>query len=68
MNLTRKQELALIDMGLKQLLNNLVKEPKKDKVVEKPKGRKWTKEQRAKFAKTMSKVWKNKQAKVKDES
>jgi len=66
--LTRRQELALIDLGLSRLLDevlNIPKPTKKAKTTPKPekkKSRKWTKAQREKFQATMRKVWKKKQA------
>jgi hypothetical protein len=69
MKFTRTQELALIDLGLKSLLDNLspisnkkrgsykIKKQawNKDKKI-----RIWTKEQRKKFSETMKKKWTNK--------
>lgn len=67
MNLTRKQELVLIDLGLRWLLEHLPQNvvasdgeilPKKKKVSKvKRKKRKWSPEQHKKFANTMKKVW-----------
>jgi hypothetical protein len=55
MKLTRKQELALIEFGMGQLLNQLIPiKIKKDKA---PSKRTWSDARRKKFAKTMAKVW-----------
>lgn len=68
MNLTRKQELLLIDLGLRWLLEHLPSNVvssdgeilPKEKKVSKPKRkkRKWSPEQHKKFARTMKKIWK----------
>lgn len=65
--LTRRQELALIDLGLSQLLESLnIPKPVKKKSTPKPEkkkaGRKWSPEQRAKFQASMKKVWKKRRA------
>lgn len=74
LKLTRKQELALIDLGLAAVIDRVFKthiEPKpKSKPAETPKpakknGRKWTPAQRRKFKASMKKVWKKKQANLK---
>lgn len=59
MTLTRKQELTLIDLGLKQIINNLTKPKKRGpyKKEKKVKGRKWSAQQRKRFVNTMRKVW-----------
>ena len=58
MKLTRKHELLLIDLGMRQVLDNLLPKPKaKKKVATKTIGRKWTKAQRKKFAESMKKKW-----------
>jgi len=64
MKLTRKQELALIDIGLKTLLNGLVSNEYPKRSVSKPKRRKrqWTEAQRKKFSATMRKKWAEKAA------
>lgn len=61
MKLTRKQELLLIDLGLRWVLENLPTsvvakdgEILKKKVSHK---RKWSPEQHKKFSRTMKKVW-----------
>jgi hypothetical protein len=65
MKLTRQQELSLIDLGLKSLLDGLdapkVREPYKKRPWNKGKkiGR-WTTERRRKFSETMKKKWANK--------
>ena len=56
--LNRKTELYLIDLGLQKVLSNLVAPTVKK--VKKPKGRKWTPAQHAKFLKSMKKTWKKK--------
>lgn len=56
LKMTRKQELYLIDLGLKSLLDSVIPAPKPKskprKIVEKKK-RGWSKKQRAKFLATM---------------
>lgn len=67
MKLTRKQELYLIDLGLSQVIDNLMGHVKSkrtpwNKGIRKnglKKARKWTKEQRAKYAETMKRKWGN---------
>ena len=60
MKLTRKQELALIDLGFQQLLDGIGKRgPYKKNPVD-DKGRyshKWSAERRAKFSETMKRKW-----------
>lgn len=56
MKFTRKQELVLIELGLKALLNGMVEKPTQSKT----KGRRWTKTQRAKFSASMQKKWNEK--------
>lgn len=51
--MNRKQELYLINLGLEVVLDRLIKPKKSSK-------RGWTKEQKAKFKKTMEKKWKDK--------
>lgn len=74
MNLTRKQELVLIDLGLRWLLEHLPSDviradgeilPTENKKVQKPKRkkRKWSPEQHKKFAETMKKVWERRKKK-----
>ena len=55
--MTRQQELKLIEIGLDALLKEL-KPKRKAK-----RGRKWTKEQHKKFAKSMTRTWAKKRAK-----
>lgn len=55
MDLSRKQELYLINLGLKSLVEKTIGGPKPK--VKKVKGHKWTKAQRKKFINTMKKVW-----------
>lgn len=64
MKLTRAQELALIEFGMAQLLAQLVTPKGTDtkKAQPRKKKRKWSKEQRQKFAKSMAAVWKRKKA------
>lgn len=62
MKLTRKQELALINFGMAQLLNNLTGETDTKPAPKRAKKRKWSKAQRMKFAKSMAAVWKRKKA------
>jgi len=50
MKFSRKQEQFLVELGIKTLLESLIKEKK-------PKGRKWTPEQRKKFKSSMAKKW-----------
>lgn len=54
MKLNRKQELALIELGLKSLIDGL---GQRKEVAKKPAGKKWTPQQRANFMKTMKKKW-----------
>jgi hypothetical protein len=54
MKFTRRQELFLIDLGLKTLLDSLISLPRESKE-SRSKGRKWSKTQRKKFASTMQK-------------
>ena len=61
--LSRKQELYLIDLGLQKLLDSLIvpsngKKPEKSE----PKKRGWSPTQRKRFAATMKRVWKKKRA------
>ena len=56
MKLTRKHELFLIDIGLRQVIDNLLSKPKKVKPAKKI-GRKWTKAQRDKFTQSMKEKW-----------
>ena len=61
MNLTRQQELKLIELGLTTLINQLTgKEKPKVKRASKKKVRRWSKQQREKFTKTMKNVWRKK--------
>jgi hypothetical protein len=64
MKFTRAQELALIEFGMAQLLAQLVPSKGTDtkKAQPRKKKRKWSKQQRARFAKTMAAVWKRKRA------
>jgi hypothetical protein len=64
MKLTRAQELALIEFGMAQLLNQLTGGGGTDtkKAQPRKKKRKWSKQQRMRFAKTMAAVWKRKRA------
>jgi len=71
MTLTRKQELYLIDLGLRALLDqtvptasnghrsqkNVEKADYAEKKLKKDKRPAWTPERRAKFAATMQKTW-----------
>lgn len=59
--LNRKTELYLINLGLIQVLNNLVKPVVRAK--KKKNGHKWTPQQRAKFVKSVKKTWAKKQKK-----
>jgi len=69
MKLTRKQELVLIDLGLRWLVENLPPSADVDeepvitrevvKKKKKYKPRKWSPEQRDKFRASMKKVWAN---------
>lgn len=75
MKLTRKQELALIDLGLHQLLKTIEggrgnyihtigkkRGPYKTGPENKgTHGKKWTEKQRRKFSETMKKKWANKE-------
>jgi len=66
LQLNRKQELYLIDLGLVALLDKAISNghaavEMKEKHV-KPKKQKWSEEQRRKFKATMKKVWKAKRA------
>lgn len=65
MKLNRKQELALIDFGMAQLLSQITGETDTKKAHSRKKDKRkssWTKERRAKFAKTMAATWKRKRA------
>jgi hypothetical protein len=63
MKLTRAQELALIEFGMAQLLSQLTGGTDTKKAQKKrTKKRKWSKEQRQKFARSMAAVWKRKKA------
>lgn len=62
-NFNRKQELALIELGLETLLDRCLKLTTKTRNKKSSsKKRKWSAEQRAKFSKTMQKHWKNRKA------
>ncbi len=71
MKLNRKQELLLIDLGLRWLLEHLPQALTATAAVKpvahKPrkKKRKWSSEQRKKFAASMKKVWERKKAQAK---
>lgn len=52
MKLTRKQELALIELGFQKILESLTTTK-----TAKTKGRKWSTAQREKFQKSMKKKW-----------
>ena len=64
LKLSRKQELALIDLGLNALIDKLSASPKPKSVkVTTPKStnkKRWTKERRARFAETMARKFANK--------
>ena len=64
LKLTRKQELALIDLGLQKVIDSLtVSKPKSaPRETPKPKTRRWTTAQRKKFQKSMKKKWAEKRA------
>lgn len=64
MKLTRKQEIALINFGMAQLLSQLTGETDTKTAHRKPKKskRSWSPQQRKKFAKTMAAVWRRKKA------
>lgn len=59
-NLTKQQELALIQIGLNTLFRGVSPVPERKPrtpSVPKPKGRRWTDEQREKFRATMKKKY-----------
>ena len=77
MKFTRKQEIALIELGLNQLLEKLSngesiphkRGPYKKKFTPWNKGKsgtRWTPERRAKFKETMRKKWQGKKTAQKD--
>jgi hypothetical protein len=55
LELTRKQELTLIKLGLDSYLDKLNQNKTKTKT--KPKKSGWSKERREKFAKSMARTW-----------
>lgn len=64
LRLTRKQELALIELGFQKVLETLTNGNDGSVTIDKPKRvyprnrkHKWTAEQRAKFSDTMRKKW-----------
>lgn len=71
--LSREQELYLIDLGVKSLLEERFRQVNqasharshKKRIETKPKA-KWTDEQRKKFSKTMAAKWKQKKAEAAD--
>lgn len=61
--LSRKQELYLIDLGLQKLLDSLIVSSNGHSVKKnEPKKRGWSPTQRKRFAATMKRVWKKKRA------
>lgn len=58
--MTRQQELDLIEIGLAQVIHEFYKRKRKSVRKKKGNGRKWTKAQHAKFAKSMAKIWEQK--------
>ena len=57
MNLTRKQELKLIDIGLESVVSKALHTEPRARKVEKIKKLKWSRKQRTRFMKTMKSKW-----------